>query len=54
MAEIVGYGASADAFRITDQDPAGEGGASAMRNALADADDAAQAVEAPVRPSKAI
>jgi len=37
LAEIVGYGASADAFRITDQDPQGEGAATAMRNALADA-----------------
>jgi len=37
LAEIVGYGASADAFRITDQDPAGDGAAASMRNALADA-----------------
>jgi 3-oxoacyl-[acyl-carrier-protein] synthase II len=37
LAEIVGYGASADAYRITDQDPAGEGAAAAMRSALADA-----------------
>jgi len=37
LAEIIGYGASADAFRITDQDPAGEGAAASMRNALADA-----------------
>jgi len=37
LAEIVGYGASADAFRITDQDPEGGGAAAAMRNALADA-----------------
>ena len=37
LAEIVGYGASADAFRITDQDPDGLGAAAAMRNALADA-----------------
>ena len=37
LAEIVGYGASADAFRITDQDPDGDGAATAMRNALADA-----------------
>jgi 3-oxoacyl-[acyl-carrier-protein] synthase II len=37
LAEIVGYGASADAFRITDQDPNGDGAASSMRQALADA-----------------
>ena len=37
LAEIIGYGASADAFRITDQDPEGDGAAAAMRSALADA-----------------
>jgi len=37
LAEIIGYGASADAFRITDQDPEGDGAATAMRMALADA-----------------
>lgn len=37
LAEVVGYGASADAFRITDQDPEGDGAATAMRAALADA-----------------
>ncbi len=37
LAEIVGYGASADAYRITDQDPEGAGAAASMRNALADA-----------------
>jgi len=37
LAEITGYGCSADAFRITDQDPAGAGAAASMTNALADA-----------------
>ncbi|MFB3894203.1 MAG: beta-ketoacyl synthase [Phycisphaerae bacterium] len=37
LAEIVGYGASADAYRITDQDPDGAGAAAAMRAALDDA-----------------
>ncbi|MBS3734955.1 MAG: beta-ketoacyl-[acyl-carrier-protein] synthase family protein [Phycisphaerae bacterium] len=37
LAEVIGYGASADAFRITDQDPEGDGAATAMTAALADA-----------------
>ena len=37
LAEIIGFGSSADAFRITDQDPDGAGAAAAMRMALADA-----------------
>jgi len=37
LAEVVGYGASADAFRITDQDSDGAGAAMAMRTAIADA-----------------
>lgn len=37
LCEVVGYGASADAFRITDQDPEGDGAATSMRAALADA-----------------
>jgi len=37
LAEIVGYGSSADAFRITDQDPDGEGASAGMREALTDA-----------------
>jgi 3-oxoacyl-[acyl-carrier-protein] synthase II len=34
LAEIVGYGSSADAFRITDMHPQGKGPASAIRQAL--------------------
>ena len=45
LAEIVGYGASADAFRITDQDPEGAGAAAAMRNALQDAGLAPQDID---------
>ena len=37
LAEIVGYGSTADAFRITDQDPEGRGAVVAMTEALADA-----------------
>lgn len=37
LAEVVGYGSTADAFRITDQDPEGLGALQAMRQALADA-----------------
>ncbi|MFW6155187.1 MAG: beta-ketoacyl-[acyl-carrier-protein] synthase family protein [Planctomycetota bacterium] len=37
LAEVIGVGSSADAFRITDQDPEGEGAAAAMRLALDDA-----------------
>jgi 3-oxoacyl-[acyl-carrier-protein] synthase II len=37
LAEIVGYGSTADAFRITDQDPHGLGAINAMKEALADA-----------------
>src|SRR2546421_9546821 len=37
LAEVVGYGSTADAFRITDQDPDGRGAIVAMREALADA-----------------
>jgi len=37
LAEVVGYGSTADAFRITDQDPNGKGAIVAMTEALADA-----------------
>jgi 3-oxoacyl-[acyl-carrier-protein] synthase II len=37
LAEVVGYGSTADAFRITDQHPEGTGAIVAMREALADA-----------------
>jgi len=37
LAEVVGYGSTADAFRITDQHPDGAGAVVAMREALADA-----------------
>jgi 3-oxoacyl-[acyl-carrier-protein] synthase II len=37
LAEIVGYGSTADAYRITDQDPQGMGAVVAMREALRDA-----------------
>jgi 3-oxoacyl-[acyl-carrier-protein] synthase II len=37
LAEVVGYGSTADAFRITDQHPEGEGAIIAMQEALSDA-----------------
>jgi 3-oxoacyl-[acyl-carrier-protein] synthase II len=37
LAEVVGYGSTADAYRITDQHPEGAGAVVAMREALADA-----------------
>lgn len=37
LGEIIGYGSTADAFRITDTHPEGRGAASCMRMALADA-----------------
>src|SRR5690606_10957267 len=38
LAEVIGYGSTADAFRITDQHPEGEGAVLAMKLALEDAD----------------
>src|SRR6202041_3071438 len=37
LAEVAGYGSTADAFRITDQPPEGAGAIGAMQAALADA-----------------
>ena len=37
LAEVAGYGSTADAYRITDQDPQGRGAIVAMREALRDA-----------------
>lgn len=37
LAEVVGYGSTADAFRITDQHPDGDGAIVAMKEALSDA-----------------
>src|SRR3954469_21942373 len=37
LAEVMGYGSTADAYRITDQDPEGMGAVNAMQAALADA-----------------
>jgi len=38
LAEIAGYGASADAYHITSPDPSGVGGANAIKAAIADAE----------------
>jgi 3-oxoacyl-[acyl-carrier-protein] synthase II len=45
IAEISGYGLTADAYHITAPAPGGEGGAQAMRDALADAGTAAEEVD---------
>lgn len=37
LAEVIGYGSTADAFRVTDQHDEGRGGIAAVRGALADA-----------------
>lgn len=45
LGEVLGYGDSADAYRITDTHPTGDGAILAMRGALADAGLPAEAVE---------
>ncbi|UVS76690.1 beta-ketoacyl-[acyl-carrier-protein] synthase family protein [Actinokineospora sp. UTMC 2448] len=45
LAEVAGYGLSADAYHATAPDPTGRGGVSAMRRALADAGLAAEDVD---------
>jgi 3-oxoacyl-[acyl-carrier-protein] synthase II len=45
LAEVVGYGSTADAYRITDQDPQGDGAVGAMQAALADAKLAANQIQ---------
>ncbi|MHC4989441.1 MAG: beta-ketoacyl-[acyl-carrier-protein] synthase family protein [Planctomycetota bacterium] len=50
LAEIVGYGSSADAFRITDMHPEGRGPASAIQQALDEAGIDAGAVDDEDRP----
>jgi len=50
LAEITGYGSSADAFRITDMHPEGRGPAEAIRQALTDAGVDPHAVDDEGRP----
>jgi 3-oxoacyl-[acyl-carrier-protein] synthase II len=50
LAEIVGYGSSADAFRITDMHPDGRGPAQAIRRALCEADIDPNATDGDGRP----
>lgn len=45
LAEFAGYGASADAYHITSPDPSGEGGARAIKAALADVDMAPEDIQ---------
>ena len=45
LAEIIGYGSTADAFRVTDMHEDGRGGAAAIRAAIADAGIAATEVQ---------
>ncbi|MGP1345682.1 MAG: beta-ketoacyl-[acyl-carrier-protein] synthase family protein [Phycisphaerales bacterium] len=50
LAELVGYGSSADAYRITDIQPEGKGAQAAMREALDDAGIDPHATDAQGRP----
>jgi 3-oxoacyl-[acyl-carrier-protein] synthase II len=50
LAEITGYGSSADAFRITDMHPEGRGPAQAIRQAMAQAGIDPRALDAEGRP----
>ncbi|MCS5624014.1 MAG: beta-ketoacyl-[acyl-carrier-protein] synthase II, partial [Candidatus Marinimicrobia bacterium] len=45
LAEVIGYGATSDAFHITQPSPGGEGAARAMNIALADAEISYEAVD---------
>jgi 3-oxoacyl-(acyl-carrier-protein) synthase len=45
LAEVIGYGATADAYHVTAPDPSGEGASRAMRRALEDAGIAASEVD---------
>jgi 3-oxoacyl-[acyl-carrier-protein] synthase II len=45
LAEVAGYGSTADAFRITDQHPQGQGAVLAMRQAMEDAGVSPEAVD---------
>ncbi|HYY44034.1 MAG TPA: beta-ketoacyl-ACP synthase II [Actinomycetota bacterium] len=45
LAELAGYGASADAYHVTQPDPEGKGAATAMLKALADAGETADSVD---------
>ena len=50
LAEVIGYGSSADAFRITDMHPEGRGPGQAIRHALAEAGIDPHATDAEGRP----
>ena len=45
LAEVIGYGSTADAFRVTDQHEDGRGGIAAVRQALDDANLAPEAID---------